>query len=159
MKNRNSSDTMAEDLIRVFQQLACSEGHLKTLWEKATAEMENGIIDVDDPDVLDKQLDKIDSIQEEINDVAQLRRETMLALYNLYEGGDKTYWCMVKHLATAAYTAFEVYQASDDDPELLDYSKRCNEQFVKALSHFLGVEVTTCAACFGDALKAQEEKQ
>lgn len=157
MKNIHSSDTMAEDLIRSFQQLICSEGHIKTLIEKTTAELENGIINVEDPNELNTALEKIDNLHEELNDIADIRRRMMVTLYEMYGGkGDKTYWCQVKHLASAAYTAFEVWQASDNDPMMYEFALDANKQFIKALTHFIGVEVTTCASCFGDMLKGEK---
>lgn len=157
MKNPHSSDTMAEDLIRVISQLTCTEGHLKTLLEKANAELENGLIDVEDEKELEKQLAKIDVIRGELIETAQLRRKSMAKLFDMYEG-DKDWWCMVKHLSSASYTAFEVWQASDDDPELLQIAIDTNKRFVTALTGFLGVEITDCAACFGDLMKAKENE-
>ena len=62
----------------------------------------------------------------------------------------------VKHLGMAMYTAFEAYQASDNDPEMLDFALRANQMFIKAVTEFLGVEVTECASCFSDILKTGE---
>lgn len=157
MKNKHSSDTIAEDMIRTFTQLVCAEGHLKTLIEKKSAELENGIIDIDNPEELNKALDLLEQYPQELNEIAEIRRAVMVKLFNMYEG-DKTYWCQVKHLASASYTAFECYQASDDDAELLNMALEINKQFIKAMTHFLGVEITTCAACFGDFLKGEKEE-
>lgn len=154
-KNIHSSDGMAEDMIRAFVQVGCAESHLKTLLEKALAELENGLIDVEKPDVLNAQTEKITEITEEINLNAELRRSIMLKLFEMYKG-DKSYWCMVKHLGVAAYTMFEVYQASDDDPALLEMAMTANKRFIKAMSRFLGTEITECAACFSDLIKAKK---
>ena len=150
------SDGTAEDLIRSFVQVGCAEVHAKTLLEKYNAELENGIIDIYDKKIVDKQLEKIDDITQEINDLAELRRGIMLHLFDMYKG-DKDYWCVVKHLGIGAYTLFEAYQASDDNNDLLNLAVEANKRFIKALSHFLGVEVTECAACFADILKARKE--
>ena len=158
MRNPNSSDTMAEDLIRVITQLTCAEGHLKTLLEKATAELENGLIDVENEDELEKQLFKIDVIKSEIGDAAQIRRKSMKKLFDMYDG-DPTWWCMVKHLASASYTAFEVWQASDDDPELLAIAIDTNKRLVTAITMFLGMEITDCSSCLGDMIKAKEMEE
>lgn len=153
-ENKHSSDGIAEDLIRAFVQVGCAESHAKTLLEKSMAQVENGIIDVDDPDVLAEQDEKINELIEEISSLAELRRSMMLRLFDMYDG-DKDYWCMVKHLGIAAYTAWEVYQASDDDPDLLEIAMTANKRFIKALSRFLGTTITECAACFGDFIKAK----
>lgn len=150
--NIHSSDSQAEDLIRAFVQVGCSESHLKTLLEKAVSELENGLIEVENPEVLKAHTEKIDEITEEITLTADLRRRMMLKLFNMYDG-DKSYWCMVKHLGVGAYTAWEVYQASDDDPELLQMALDANKRFIKAMSRFLGTEIVECAACFGDMLR------
>lgn len=150
--NQNSSDGIAEDLIRAFVQVGCAELHAKTLLEKANAELENGIIDIYDPNEVRKQTDKITYITDEIDNLANTRRSIMLRLFNMYDG-DKSWWCMVKHLGVGAYTMFEAYQASENDPDLLDMALAYNERFISAMSQFLGLEITECAACFADALK------
>lgn len=151
------SDGMAEDLLRSIQQLVCAEGHAKTLLEKFQAELENDIIDTSDDDAVQAQIEKIDDTLQEIESLAELRRSMMLYLFERYDGS-KDYWCMVKHLASAAYTAYEAYQASND-PALLDMAMEANKRFIKATTRFLGVEVTTCAACFSDALKAKKGEE
>lgn len=154
MENVHSSDGIAEDLIRSFVQIASAEMHAKTLLEKRVSELENGIIDVDNEEVLGSHLQSITELKEEMEELAQLRREDMLYLYRLYgEKGDKGYWCMVKHVGIAAMTAFEVWQASDNDEELLCRALDKNALFLKALTKFIGVEVTECASCFADILK------
>lgn len=161
-KNIHSSDTIAEDIIRTFVQLGCGEVHLKTLLEKANGELDEGMIDVDDPEAVNAKLKEIDEITEEIESVAQARRAAMLTLFDMYASGDeaedkkrKSYWCQVKHLGIASYTIYEAYQASDNDPDLYSLSLEVNRQFIRALSHFLGTEITECAACFGDILKGE----
>lgn len=148
------SDGTAEDLIRSFVQVGCAELHAKTLLEKANAELENGLIDIYDTTAVQKQTEKITYITEEIDNLAELRRSLMLRLFEMYDG-DKSWWCMVKHLGIGAYTLFEAYQASDNDSELLDMALAANRRFISALTQFLGLEITECAACFADALKGK----
>ena len=157
MKNIHSTDGIAEDIIRAFVQYGCSEMHMKTLLEKANAELEDGLIDVTNDEILKAQIEKITMYKEELDDLANLRRKTMLTLYEMYDG-DKEMWCIVKHMGIGAMTMFEAYQASDDDPALLQLALDANKRFVKALSLFLGTEVTECAACFSDFLKAKGEE-
>lgn len=148
------ADGIAEDLIRAFVQVGCAELHAKTLLEKANAELENSLIDIYNEEAVKKQTEKITYITEEIDDLAELRRSLMLRLFKMYKG-DKTWWCMVKHLGTGAYTLFEAYQASDGDPELLEMALEANRRFISAMTQFLGLEITECAACFADALKGK----
>lgn len=150
MKNIQS-DGIAEDLIRAFVQVGCAENHAKTLLEKFDAELTL----LTDEEAIDKKIDEIQDITEEIDELAELRRSMMLKLFNMYDGS-KDYWCMVKHMGIASMTAFEAYQASDDDTELLNMALEANKRFIKALSHFLGTEPTSCAACFADVLKAKK---
>lgn len=150
------SDGAAEDMIRAFVQIGCAEIHAKTILEKAEAEMEEGIIDLEDSDAVERQMKKISDIEEEMNDLANLRRRTMLRLFDMY-AGDKDYWCMAKHVGTGAYTLFEAYEATGD-PTLYDLALEANKAFIRTLTHFLGVEVTSCAACFADLLKAKGDK-
>lgn len=146
------SDGVAEDLIRSFVQLGCAETHMKTLIEKYNAELENGM--VSDDEIL-HVADKISEATDEMNALAELRRGIMLYLFNQYKG-DKDYWCLVKHLGIGSMTLFEAYQASDDDPELYTLYLESNKHFVKAITHFLGVEISDCAACLSDLLKAKK---
>lgn len=151
------SDGIAEDLIRSFVQVGCAEGHAKTLLEKYTAQLENGLIDVKDEKAVKAQTEKIAGIVDEMNELAETRRGIMLCFFNMFEG-DKDYWCMAKHTGVAAYNVFEAYQASDDDPELYALSLDMNKRFINAMTHFLGIEITECAACFADELKAERNK-
>lgn len=150
-------DGIAEDMLRSIVQLSCSELHAKTLYEKYTAQMENGIIDTNDSEVVEEQINKINEALEDMNELAQLRRRAMLSLYNLYEG-DKDYWCQVKHLGAAAYCIMECYLGSNNDIELLDLAMDANRAFIRAVSHFIGTEITDCAACLSDFLKGQNNE-
>ena len=150
----NGVDGIAEDLIRSIVQLSCSELHAKTLYEKYTAELENGLIDTENQEVVDKQIEKIDSALLDLNELAQLRRKAMLQLYGLFDG-NKDYWCQVKHLGAASYCLMECYLASDDDMELLQLAMDANKAFVRAVSQFIGVEITDCAACLSDMLRGK----
>lgn len=147
MENPHSSDGIAEDLIRSFVQFGSAEMHLKTLVEKTLAKIENP--SPDDPDDLMEQLV---GYEDQMEEVASLRRKTMLALFELYNG-NKDAWCLVKHLGIGAMQIFEAYQASDNDVELFNLWVEGNKAFTKALCVFLGVEITDCAACFADMLK------
>ena len=146
-------DGVAEDMIRSIVQLSCSELHQKTLYEKYTAELENGLIKDEE---VEEQITKIEEALADLNELAQLRRRAMLTLFNLYDG-DKSYWCQIKHLGSAAYCLMECYLASDDDAEILTLAMDANRAFVRAISHFIGVEITDCAACLSDLLKGQEK--
>lgn len=154
-KNRMSESGIAEDLIRSYVQFGCAEIHAKTLYEKATAELENGLIDVTDSDVLARQLEKVEQFREDINTYAELRRGIMRHLFEMFDG-DRQMWCQAKHLGIGAMTLFEAYQASDDDPELLSMCIEANKAFVNAMSRFLGVEITSCSACFADAIRDEK---
>ena len=147
------ADGAAEDLIRAFQQLACTEGHLKTLVEKFNAELTNGIIDPSEEDKVKEQIEKISDTVDELDKVAELRRSVMLFLMEQY-GGDKDWWCAVKHLSAGAYTLFEAYQATGD-AALLNAALEANARFTKAVTRFLGTEITDCAACLADVLKGK----
>ena len=155
-KNPKSSSGMAEDLIRAFVQMGCTEVHLKTLYEKTLAEMENGIVDIGDEAVRKEWMQKAESYREDLIESANLRRRMMSACFEMFEGGDPDVWCMVKHLGVSNYCAWETWQASDDDPELLDIAVESNKLFVKMLTQWLGMEITSCASCFVDMMKGKE---
>ena len=156
MSRNIQSDGVAEDLIRSFVQVGCAEVHAKTILEKYNAQLENGLINLDDNKAVLEQTDKITAITDELNNLAELRRSLMLRLFSMYDG-DKDYWCLVKHLGIGAYTLFEAYQASEDDPELYTLALEANKRFIYSLTHFLGVEITECAACFADILKSERD--
>ena len=151
------ADGAAEDLIRAFVQIGCSEGHVKTLIEKYSAELANGIVDSSDDEALKAHIELINDSMEELDALAELRRSTMLFLMETY-GGTKEYWCLVKHLGVGAYNLFESYQATGD-AQLLNLALEANARFTKALTRFFGTEITDCAACFADAIKAKGEQK
>ncbi|MCB5951816.1 hypothetical protein LI951_07045 [Enterococcus sp. BWT-B8] len=154
MENKHSTDGIAEDIIRSFVQIASAEMHTKTLLEKRISELENGLIALEKEEILEQQFVKISELKEEIQVLATLRREDMLYLFNLYGAvGDKEQWCTMKHLGIAMMTAFEAWQASDEDESLLSGYLTKNNLFIRSVTKFLGVEVTECAACFADILK------
>lgn len=150
--NKLSEVGYAEDLIRSYVQFGCAEIHAKTLYEKAQAELENGLVDVENPVTLQSQLDKCEAYRQDIDEYSGLRRSIMRKLFEMFDG-DKDMWCQAKHLGIGAMTLFEAYQGSDNDPELLNMAYEANKAFVKAMSRFLGAELTDCAACMSDFLK------
>lgn len=153
-ENKQASEGLAEDLIRSMVQTACIELHLKTLVEKRQSELDNGLIDTENFEIVKKQVDIIKDLREELLFVTEQRREDMRALFNLYQGqGDKEQWCIIKHAAMAMYTAFESWQASDNDRLLYQIFVNKNAYFIKKMSKFLGITITECAACFSDMLK------
>ena len=152
-KNDMSEVGYAEDLIRSYIQFGCAEIHAKTLYEKTTAELENGMIDVEDAEALQSHLDKCEMFKDDINEYASIRRDIMRKLMDMFPNGDKSMWCQAKHLGIGMMTLFEAYQGSDDDVELLHMAYEANKAFTKAMTRFLGIEISDCASCFSDALK------
>lgn len=151
-RNKDSEVGQAEDMIRAFVQFGAAEIHAKGLYEKATAELENGYVNVEDNEVLQKHLDKCEQYRLDIETYANLRRSVTRKLFSMFNG-DKDAWCLVKHLGIGAMTLFEAYEASDNDLELLNMAYDANKAFVLAMTRFLGVEISDCAACLSDSLK------
>lgn len=151
-RNKDSEVGQAEDMIRAFVQFGAAEIHAKGLYEKTTAELENGYINVEDNEVLQKHLDKCEQYRLDIETYANLRRSVTRKLFSMFDG-DKDTWCLVKHLGIGAMTLFEAYEASDNDLELLNMAYEANKAFVLAMTRFLGVEISDCAACLSDSLK------
>lgn len=154
-KNLDSEVGKAEDMIRSYVQFGCAEIHAMTLYYKATAELENGIDGSTEPDNLQAKIERVGHFREDIEDYANLRRGIMRQLFEMFEG-DKDMWCQAKHLGIGAMTLFEAYEASDNDPALLQMAYEANKAFTKAMSRFLGIEVTDCASCLSDFLKGAE---
>lgn len=153
--NKNSEVGSAEDLLRAIVQMGAAEIHAMGLYYKTTAEMENGLVNIDDPEVLQKQLEKAEQYKEDIADYATLRRQMTSALMDMVgtENRNKDLWCMVKHLGLSMMQCFEAYENSDDNPELLNLAYEANKAFTKAVTRFLGIEISDCSACLSDALK------
>lgn len=153
-RNIHSESGMAEDLIRAYVQFGCAEIHAMGLFYKANAEIENGMIDVENAETLHNHIDKIEQYQKDIDNYANLRRSLMRALFEMFDG-DKDMWCQAKHLGVGAMTLFEAYEASDNDPTLLSLCIEANKAFTHAISRFLGADIEDCAACLSDFLKGE----
>ena len=154
-KNINSEVGASEDLLRAIVQMGCAEIHAMGLYYKTQAEMENGLIDVTDSDILNAHLERAEMFREDIETYATLRRQMTTSLFNRFDGGDKDVWCMVKHLGLSMMQTFEAYENSDNDLELLNLAYESNKAFTRAVTRFLGVEITDCAACMSDAMKGE----
>lgn len=148
-KDKVQSDGIAEDLIRAFIQFGCAEEHYKTLVEKFNAQLENGLVEN-----LDATAEKLNDTIDELNKVTEIRRGIMRYLFSMYEG-DNDFHCICKHMGVGTYNLFECYQASDDDPELYNLYIEGNKRFIKAMTRYLGVEISECSACFHDLLKGE----
>ena len=156
--NRNSEVGSAEDLLRAIVQMGAAEIHAMGLYYKTTAEMENGLVDVEDNEVLQRCIDKANMYLEDIETYATLRRQMTTALKDMVgtEKADKDLWCMVKHLGLSMMQCFEAYENSDNNLELLNLAYEANKAFTKAVTRFLGIEISDCAACMSDALKGEQ---
>lgn len=158
-RNDFSEVGASEDLLRAVVQMGAAEIHAMGLYFKTTAEMENGLVNVDDPEVLQKQIDKAEMYREDIETYATLRRQMTTALRDMVgtEEADKDMWCMVKHLGLSMMQCFEAYENSDNNLELLNLAYEANKAFTKAVTRFLGIEISSCSACLSDALKGVEK--
>ena len=154
-RNKNSEVGAGEDLLRAIVQMGAAEIHAMGLYYKTTAEMENGLVDIDDNEVLQKYLDKANMYLEDIETYAVLRRRMTTALKEMVgtENADKDLWCMVKHLGLSMMQCFEAYENSDNNLELLNLAYEANKAFTKAVTRFLGIEITDCSSCLSDAMK------
>ena len=154
-RNLNSEVGSAEDLLRAIVQMGAAEIHAMGLYYKTTAEMENGLVDVEDNEVLQKQIEKSEMYREDIETYADLRRRMMSALMEMVgtNEANKDLWCMVKHLGLSMMQTFEAYENSENNLTLLNLAYDANKAFTKAVTRFLGIEISDCAACMSDSLK------
>lgn len=159
-KNFSSEVGAGEDLLRAIVQMGAAEIHAMGLYYKTTAEMENGLVDVNDNTVLQKQIEKSEMYLEDIETCADLRRQMTNALANMVgtEDRNKDMWCMVKHLGLSMMQCFEAYENSDNNLELLNLAYEANKVFTKAVSRFLGIEITDCAACLSDSMRGKSNE-
>lgn len=151
---QTKGDYGMEDIIRAFVNISVAEAHAKTNYEKIISEMENGTIDVDDEKVLEKHLSMSETTREQLSNICGLRRRIMMRMYDAFPERNEHEWCMIKHLAIVQNCLFEAYQAGDEQSERLWLD--ANEEFTKAMSDFLGMEITPCSACFSDMIKEAE---
>lgn len=156
-RNINSEVGSAEDLLRAIVQMGAAEIHAMGLYYKTTAEMENGLIDVDDNEVLQKHIERSEMYREDIETYADLRRRMMSALMEMVgtDEANKDLWCMVKHLGLSMMQIFEAYENSENNLTLLNLAYDANKAFTKAVTRFLGIEISDCAACMSDSLKGE----
>ena len=156
-RNLNSEVGSAEDLLRAIVQMGAAEIHAMGLYYKTTAEMENGLINVDNNEVLQKQIEKSEMYREDIETYADLRRRMMSALMEMVgtDEANKDLWCMVKHLGLSMMQTFEAYENSENNLTLLNLAYDANKAFTKAVTRFLGIEISDCAACMSDSLKGE----
>lgn len=154
-RNSNSEVGASEDLLRAIVQMGAAEIHAMGLYYKTTAELENGLVDIDNPDILQKQLEKAEQYKEDIETYAVLRRQMTNVLSEMVgtEDRNKDMWCMVKHLGLSMMQTFEAYENSDNNLALLNLAYEANKAFTRAVTRFLGMEVSDCAACLSDSLK------
>lgn len=157
-RNVMSEVGSAEDLLRAVVQMGAAEIHAMGLYYKTQAEIENGLVNIEDNEVLQKQIEKGEMYREDIETYADLRRQMMSALMDMVgtDEANKDLWCMVKHLGLAMMQTFEAYENSDNNVMLLNIAYEANKAFTEAITRFLGVEVTDCAACFADSMKGTE---
>lgn len=158
--NKFSEVGAGEDLLRAIVQMGAAEIHAMGLYFKTQAEMENGLINVEDNEVLQKQIEKAEMYREDIETFADLRRQMMSALMDMVgtDDANKDLWCMVKHLGLSMMQTFEAYENSDNNLALLNLAYDANKAFTKAVTRFLGVEITDCAACFAESMRGAERE-
>ena len=157
-RNLSSEVGASEDLLRAIVQMGAAEIHAMGLYFKTQAEMENGLINVEDNEVLQKQIEKAEMYREDIETFADLRRQMMSALMDMVgtDDANKDLWCMVKHLGLSMMQTFEAYENSDNNLALLNIAYDANKAFTRAVTRFLGVEITDCAACFAESMRGVE---
>lgn len=160
-RNINSEVGSAEDLLRAIVQMGAAEIHAMGLYYKTSAEMENGLVNVDDNEVLQKQIEKSEMYREDIETYADLRRRMMSALMEMVgtDEANKDLWCMVKHLGLSMMQTFEAYENSENNLTLLNLAYDANKAFTKAVTRFLGIEVNDCAACLSESLRGEQNGQ
>jgi len=166
MINKDSSTGYVEDMVRSFVQLSAIEVHAKTELELAETNHRDALlmydIEMNTPTsekALDVQSENLDNAEDALEDakdwvitVQELRRESQRRLLAHAKKPDMHVWCRMKHMAMAMYTAFEVWQASENQADF-DHYININNAFIESTAKFLGMDIDSCAACFTDALK------
>jgi len=155
--NLHTSSGVAEDLIRGLQNLVALEAHYLTDLLKYQSQIDQNLVDGDE---IMSTIESIEFSQEMLTNITMLRRAEMKRLKSMFkdEEGDDSYWCSVKHLLGVTMFLTEVWQGTNDDDDF-DAMVKANELLIYTMTKFLGVEITSCAACFSDMLKANVEKK
>lgn len=149
------ADSGAEDVIRALNNVCCNEAHSLTLYNKYSSQLENGTVDVDNPEIVNELLERADNAKKQMDSFTNLRRAIMQKLMEMSDG-NKDQWCCVKHSALTANCLYEAWMASSDDADLERLYLDAQAEYTKVLSDFMGFEITPCSACFSDMLKEGE---
>ena len=155
--NKNSSSGVAEDALRAIREARALENHQFTLMMELDSKWKDSLnADELDTDALERVMEDVRESVEDMLKISQIRRKRMKYATDIFNNkGDEKKWCSIKHVLGLIESTFEIWQA-DPTPENFEDLVDVNELTIKFITKWLGVEITSCAACFGDILKATE---
>ena len=145
------------DLALSIAQDCADEWHSRDYIQGLESELES--VDEKEMPALHEKLKKqIEEEKEEWLDGVKLRRRKMDVLGIQSPNYDYHKRCTLKHRATAYVEAVETYQASPQDINYVVLVKS-EKRFFRALSKFMGMEITDCGRCLSDQLNVEQSKE
>lgn len=132
-------------------QLSHIDEKLNDLWNKLEGEVEN-------MEEMQKTTDAISALYEISRDVYAARKEAEQQIFDAVPDADKTYWCQIKHCATAFVIAEENFHARGCDSESEKVMLKAASNLGKVVSLAFGFEPYGCLRCLDEALKGEKNE-
>lgn len=127
-------------------QLSHIDEKLNDLWEMVNSETE-------DMKKREKGVETISTLYEIGRGVYAARKEAEEQVFAAFPEAEKTFWCMVKHAATAFVLAEENFHARGFDADSERVMLEAAENLGKVAGLALGFEPYGCLRCLDEAIK------
>lgn len=133
-------------------QLTHIDEKLNDLWEVANN-------DIEDEEKRLKAVDTIGTLYEIGRGIYAARKEAEEQIFSAFPEAEKTFWCMVKHAATAFVIAEENFHARGFDADSEQVMLQAAETLGKVTGLALGFEPYGCLRCLSDAMKGEKDAE
>lgn len=133
-------------------QMSHIDEKLNDLWNKLDTE-------VNDMEEMQKTTDTINALYEIGREVYEARREAEDQIFSAVPDADPTFFCQVKHSATAFVIAEENFHARGFDAESEKVMLKAASNLGKVVSIAFGFEPYGCLRCLSDRLNTPEPKE
>lgn len=155
--NKDTSVGVVEDLLTNTMNLVALEYHLNILIRKYR-DLNDLVLTPEGSEYIPEV--EITELTMNLHEVTELRRKAMRLLKaQATSGGNKDYWCSLKHAFVSAITSFELWQTDLFNEELEQFFLTNYRLMNVALSKFLGHEPVACSACLADMMEVTNENK
>lgn len=113
----------------------------------------------DDQALMERRTKELAVLYEIQRDLYVARKEAEQQIFNEFPDADKTYWCLVKHAATAFVIAEENFHARDCNAEGESAMLKAASNLGKTTGLALGFEPYGCLRCLDEALKGERNEE